>query len=66
MKNNTVAFSKKLDWGEICGPNFIVLSDHLSFSSNQIIEHKLHKKFIVPDYHESPVFYGYFTKILCK
>jgi len=57
---------KKLDWGEVCGPNLIIVGDQISFSSKQIMEHKLHEEFIVPDYLGLPVLYGYSTKILCK
>ncbi len=57
---------KPLDWTKVCGPNLIIVGDELSVSSLQIITHKLHEEFTVPDYLGKPILFGYSTKIVCK
>jgi len=54
------------DWNKACGPNLILVGDELSFSSQQIIDHKLQEEFTVPDYLGKPILFGYSTKTVCK
>ncbi|MCX6705045.1 MAG: glycosyltransferase family 39 protein [Candidatus Woesebacteria bacterium] len=57
---------EKLDWNKVCGPELIIVGDELTFSPEQILEHKLTEEFTVPDYLGKPILFGYSTKRVCK
>jgi len=65
FKTDNVIF-EPTDWNRACGPNLILVGDELSFSSQQIIDHKLQEEFTVPDYLGKPILFGYSTKTVCK
>lgn len=55
-----------LDWKKACGQELILVGDELSFSPKQIVDHRLHEEFTVPDYLGKPILFGYSTKTVCK
>jgi len=65
FKIDNITF-EPLDWEKACGPNLILVGDELSFSLQQILEHKLQEEFTVPDYLGKPILFGYSTKTVCK
>jgi hypothetical protein len=62
---NNITF-EQLDWNKVCGSNLIIVGDELSVSDQQIVDHKLHEEFTVPDYLGKPILFGYSTKTVCK
>jgi hypothetical protein len=57
---------EQLYWDKVCGPNLIIVGDELSISPQQVIDHKLHEEFTIPDYLGKPILFGYSTKELCN
>lgn len=57
---------EKLSWNKVCGPELIIVGDELTFSPEQILEHKLTEEFTIPDYLGKPIIFGYSTKRVCK
>jgi hypothetical protein len=65
FKIDNITF-EPMDWTKVCGQKLILVGDELSFSSGQILEHKLQEEFTIPDYLGKPILFGYSTKTLCK
>ena len=65
FKIDNITF-EPMNWPKVCGPNLILVGDELSFSPEQITEHKLQEEFTVPDYLGKSILFGYSTKTVCK
>jgi len=65
FKIDNITF-EPMNWPKVCGPNLILVGDELSFSSEQIANHKLKEEFTVPDYLGKPILFGYSTQTVCK